>query len=563
MIGKSINRTLSLSLAIVFLSANIAYSLDRTLRVPITAKYDNGRLKKAIEETSGLLGAQGKNLASNATTEAISVEVISKGYVFTRYLDGKSRIWKISNGELALITVLYIDDKIDVGFYGASIMPDGNLFTQDLDSKFRIWNMKGKLICTLSKEEVNAAGVYLADDINKGGTVFAKDFGGRYTLYNVDDADPKGVEIKLVANLPAEFGENITVGRELVRVLPNGNIVTHDSDNKLRIWNNKGECVITLSKLAIKVGYYNAEVLPDGNIITLDEDWRFRTWNSKGELIATLFEDGQMTAGILTSGNIFIQNKSGVVTIYNPKGEVAAVLSINKKFNVTIGRYSTKELPDGKIFTRDSDGIRRIWDISGKIISTLSSSHPSLYLGYYFVYVLSNGDILTLDYDKKSRIWNSKGELITTLSIDGTAAKFYSAHVLPDGNILTQGLDNNTYRIWNNEGKLITTLSINGTAAKFYSGNILPDGNILTQGLDYIYRIWNSKGELIAVFSLLTDGVKSGSHLYEVLRDGNILTTALADNRQRIWNVSVHVKSQQEQASAETIRAFWSSQTSL
>jgi WD40 repeat protein/tetratricopeptide (TPR) repeat protein/archaellum biogenesis ATPase FlaH len=185
--------------------------------------------------------------------------------------------------------------------------------------------------------------------------------------------------------------------------------------------------------------------------------------------------------------------------------------------------------PDGKrILTASSDNTARVWDVSGKLLATLTG-HTSYVISASFS--PDGKRILTASSDNTARVWDVSGKLLATLT--GHTSRVNSASFSPDGKRILTASEDNTARVWDVSGKLLATLT--GHTSTVNSASFSPDGKrILTASEDNTARVWDVSGKLLATLTGHTSTVNSASFS----PDGKRILTASEDNTARVWEVS-------------------------
>ncbi|KAB8319378.1 CHAT domain-containing protein [Tolypothrix campylonemoides VB511288] len=175
---------------------------------------------------------------------------------------------------------------------------------------------------------------------------------------------------------------------------PDGKTIATDSnDNTVKLWNQQGQLLTTLSGSANKVVFS-----PDGNTIATGSFvGAVKLWNQQGQLLTTL------------SG-------SAKSVVFSPNGKTIAT-----------GSYS--------------DNTVKLWNQQGQLLTTLSDSVKSI------VFSPDGKTIATGSSDNTVKLWNQQGQPLTTLS--GHSGAVNSVVFSPDGKTIATGSDDNTVKLWN------------------------------------------------------------------------------------------------------------------
>ncbi|MGB3113720.1 MAG: AAA family ATPase [Candidatus Omnitrophota bacterium] len=343
--------------------------------------------------------------SGNITVAERGIEVLPDGNILT--IDNDSaRLWDQGGNLLDALKV----DKVIVGAYGATVFPDGEILTSDSDEHARVWTQYGKLRLDLSPGKLNTEMAYYGAARLDDGRYITYDKDGKQTVFSEDgeQTSPRlegGISSKDAVwkyvistsigwifasgrawNSSNKYATNLSVSLspmeiELVMAgakgmanLPNGNVLTFDSDNRVRIWTSKGDPIATL-KIENWFGYNWREfieapiILPNGNILG-----RLRADEDKFEAHAFLWTpDGEPIEGAL-------------------EGEF-----------ITIGGcYSAGVLNNTIICTTDGDSCARLWDLNGKLITTIKEENALI---HKYVDLTPDGDVVTLDNKGRIKRW--------------------------------------------------------------------------------------------------------------------------------------------------------------
>ncbi|MBW4607347.1 MAG: AAA-like domain-containing protein [Hassallia sp. WJT32-NPBG1] len=191
--------------------------------------------------------------------------------------------------------------------------------------------------------------------------------------------------------------------------------------------------------------------------------------------------------------------------------------------------FSASFSPDGKrIVTASDDNTAKVWDISGKLIATLTGHQDRVNSASFSP---DGKQIVTASVDKTAKVWNLNGKLIATLT--GHQLYVYSASFSPDGKRIITASEDKTAKVWDKKGKLIATLT--GHQQSLNSASFSPDGKrIITASEDKTAKVWDISGKLIATLTGHQNIVNSASFS----PDGKRIVTASLDNTAKAWDIS-------------------------
>ena len=341
-----------------------------------------------------------QSLSSDDTYE------LPNGNIVTRISNGiKAGIAVIIEGNSGKVIATLSMQMVNVVFRGIGILPKENrFFTKASEGDCFICDGNtGRVINVLS---------------GHGGAI--KSAPGRYNSSKQAISSPRGLAEQLIMGNEGlrnflKPTHNNLVAQHGICELPNGDVVTADSDGRCRIWRN-GEAIYALEVPGISVGLQGLKIASGRNILTRDEDGVFSLWNGyTGEFISTLLAEGTNNIQhndfycVLSTGKIITnevdahEGESNRVRMNDGNtGRLITVLS--EEEHLLPPFFWLYELPGGKFVMRDPDGICRVRDgNTGEIVGLLLV--PGVHVGHRGVHVLSSGNILTNDSDEISRIW--------------------------------------------------------------------------------------------------------------------------------------------------------------
>ncbi|MCL4253442.1 MAG: WD40 repeat domain-containing protein [Anaerolineae bacterium] len=306
-----------------------------------------------------------------------------------------------------------------------------------------------------------------------------------------------------------------------VKELSNGNILTWDRDNTLRIWRSDGRLINILTGHQEYI--YSVIVLQNDTILSWDTYGLTRLWDSDGRLMKMLHEAqskrvvGCIKGAIeLTNGHILSwYHDSNVLQLWDENGEKLAELVGHTAFV-----SQAQSLPDGRILSWADDYTVRLWDGDGNLLKTLLG-HKDAIAG---VQILD--DAIVSEDANNIFIWGLEGELVKSVA----QKLLYQRYILLDGGIIHW--NNRTISLYDETGH-ITLIERAGQVAGVLE---LADGYILSWHYDYSLRIWDKTGNLAHTWVAHTDKI---CHVMQ-LADGRIITCAV-DGYSFIWDMNGHL----------------------
>ena len=185
--------------------------------------------------------------------------------------------------------------------------------------------------------------------------------------------------------------------------------------------------------------------------------------------------------------------------------------------------------PDNQlILTASSDGNARIWEMTGKQLTTLKG-HQGAITGICWSF--DGNYILTASADHTARLWSGTGDLLAIL--EGHQDWVRSANFSPDNQWIVTASRDATVRLWDLSGaeRSVFTGHQNWVRNAEFSPN---SQYILTASKDGTARLWNLRGQEL----LNLKGHQSWVRNAHFSQDGQLLVTASADGTARIWDLS-------------------------
>ncbi|MBF0494632.1 MAG: WD40 repeat domain-containing protein, partial [Candidatus Omnitrophica bacterium] len=368
---------------------------SENMRDCIHKKLDNG---KFITETKwGELVMRDENFAP--ITEAFNVKGVNVGTdrgsahrgpkylkdsrVVTPDSDHKVRIWDKEGKNPVLFdhesAGLFSCDGI-AERYGESLA-DGRIVTVDSDIKVRIWGADGKFISKLEVDTpCNIAFSSSGPDIKvlDDGTFITGDSDKCIRRWNSSGENIGVMSLEGDAN----FGMVQILSGSRILVRDQGDIFRKDS-YKVKVFDKTNKNIITLTIPQAKVGAHSAFPLAGDRFITHDDDEKYRVWNDQGNVISTLSYNGTEIVSKeqpQVIDNIIFLRHGTKRLVFNCAGEFLLELALppdeTGKVPALSGRW-VRKVGDNLFCVADSDGNMHGWQFELKVDPAIEAAKTS------------------------------------------------------------------------------------------------------------------------------------------------------------------------------------------
>jgi len=261
--------------------------------------------------------------------------------------------------------------------------------------------------------------------------------------------------------------------------------ITASSDGTARVWDEKGQCLLTLKG---HEGWVTAcSMSEDGRrFITGSTDGMARVWDEKGQCLFTLkgyeLELPVAACSMSADGRRFITASDGrTVQVWDEKGQCLLTLKGHEGWVISCSMSA-----DGRRFiTAGDDGTTRVWDEKGQCLLTLEghedwvSSCSMSADGRRFI---------TASKDRTARVWDEKGQYLLTL--EGHKNVVRSCSMSADGRRFITASDDHTARVWNEQGQCLHILK--GHSRTVLACSMSADGRRIITGSSNAILLWVS-----------------------------------------------------------------------
>ena len=287
---------------------------------------------------------------------------------------------------------------------------------------------------------------------------------------------------------------------------PDGRLATSSKDGTVKIWDQQGCLVHTLTghtERVTSVAFAN-----DGRLATGSEDKTVKIWDEQGQRLLDLaYRTGSVASVAFASdGRLAIGSRDGTVTVWDQQGQRLQKLTGHTR-SVTAVAFA----PDGRLATSSSqgtkflgrlrnavdglaisseDGVVKIWSPHGLLLHTLIERNVVA----VSVAFASDGRLATGSKDKTVKIWDQQGQRLQDLT--GHTGSVTAVAFTPDGR-LAIGCQDGTVTVWDQQGCLVHTLT--GHTASVTAVAFASDGRLATGSEDGTVKVWGTSVELLAV----------------------------------------------------------------
>ncbi|MFM6372883.1 MAG: AAA-like domain-containing protein [Microcystis panniformis] len=310
-----------------------------------------------------------------------------------------------------------------------------------------------------------------------------------------------------------------------VSISPDGQkIATASQDGTVKIWNQKGENIQTLT--GHQGAVYSVSFSPDGQkIATASRDGTIKIWDLSGKIILSLGQenieafysvnfspDGQKIAGAAADKT---------AKIWDLQGNLRATFRGHQDF-VNSVNFS----PDGQfIITASSDGSAKIWGLQGEEITTLRGHQESVFTA---VFSQDGKQVVTGSSDETAKIWQLNN--LNQARADNTSVSINS-----QGNIIAIANKDGQITLLDSQGKKIREFTTK--MRSIYSIAFHPDSNqIAITGRSGKVQIWSKKGTMLQEFTASQVPIYSLAFNGE----GTAIITGTSDGKVQYWHLSNH-----------------------
>jgi len=193
-------------------------------------------------------------------------------------------------------------------------------------------------------------------------------------------------------------------------VLPDGRLVTGNTDGVIKVWDFKENKVFTIgNKNSDEQRWiYDLAVFPDGRIISCANDYVIRIWDLNIKEVIVLPNHGSITynLAVLADGRfVSTQNKStnttsGIIKVWDLDNENVV------RFNNDSGIKDLMILSGLRIVTTDSEGSLKIWDLGAESSTIVKKGQGTNVDKILAVGALDNKRIVTCNFDGGVRVYD-------------------------------------------------------------------------------------------------------------------------------------------------------------
>lgn len=360
--------------------------------------------------------------------------------------------------------------------------------TEDQNARVTIWDSAGRMVNAL---KIAGKGAVYTPDGKHMAASFGNWFSGAVTNVNIWTLDGKLVK---------SFGKGFS-GIWGVSLSPDGKyIVAGYKDETVKLWSIDGKLIRSSGEGADGLGSRVA-FAPDGRYVII--------MPYRGKALIKFRDITGSTASTVTVGEFALNDSIA----FSADGKHMAIATSNNNDNACIklltmdgvvvhtftghsGKIRSMEFsPDGKhIVSGAWDGKIKVWDVksgnvktyeAGKVVTSVSVSPDGKFL-VSAVRELPDGNSLAI------KLWDINGNLLRKFSFKATGPHILNVRFSPDGKNLVSVFPDNSIIIWGLGGNYIKTLR--GHTDSIANAFFTPDSkHIISGSSDGTIKVWNSE----------------------------------------------------------------------
>ena len=269
-------------------------------------------------------------------------------------------------------------------------------------------------------------------------------------------------------------------------------IVTASRDNTAKLWDLRGNCLVTFEghTKEFRTGVLSAAFNPIGDrIVTASVDKTAKLWDLRGNCLATFqgHTGSVLSAAFRPAGDsIITASEDGTAKLWDLDGYCLKTFQghLNRVKSATFNPRSDR------ILTVSWDGTAKLWDLYGNCLITFQEYSNSCSAVFN---PMSNHIVIAFD-DGTAKLWNLNGSYLATL--EGHSNSIYSAAFNPAGNYIVTASDDGTAKLWDLRGNCLVTFQ--GHSASVTLAAFNPTGDrILTVSDDGTAKLWDLQGNCL------------------------------------------------------------------
>ena len=408
-------------------------SEDKTIKLWQLDDFGKFQLKRTLKGHTNEI----RNLTFNSTGKIIA----------TVSQDSTIKLWQTDTGKLLHTLEGHISSVMGVAFTA----DDRQIITGSWDNTIKVWNLQGELLKTIVTGKKRIWDIALTPDDN--------------TVVVVSENASLIRPTNPLLNVLQGHGEPVI---DVAFSPDGGTIASISDDNTVRLWNDQGSLLTTLTHEDFGLGI---------------------GWSPNGR---------ELAAGSWNGSLNFLQ-----VEPFPAKKSTQPIINLQRRVKAhRVGLWRVVFSLDGKLIaTIGEDRTAKLWDRQGNLITTFTK-HQDVVRG--LAISADSRIIATASYDRTVQLWNTQGKPLAVIedSQYGMSAVAFSN----DGEIMVTGNTEGTIQFWRIKRSpekitlhLLETFTEHSDEIRKLAFS--PDGQLIASASgDSTIKIWHRQGKFLKTF---------------------------------------------------------------